>query len=285
MKDKIRFIYIAQLVIILTGILYYFREEEFKRIHILNLEPEVFLSFLLFFFLLNGFVLWEDYRTYKKMKLESDCREIAFENVEKLNRDLRAQRHDFLNHIQVLYSLMELDEYEETRLYLNRLYGDIIKVGTKLKTESVSINALLQAKANEADKKGIIFDMTIKSRMANLPIGDWELCRILGNIIDNAFYALLETEQSKKVVTLQIYEGIRSFEIRIRNNGPYIPEKMVRKIFEAGVTTKKDGDEHGMGLFIVKELLEEKGHRIQLEQEGDVCFHITLNKVTFEPVN
>ena len=282
MKAKIRLIYLAQLVIILTGIAYYFQQEQFRKLHVLNIEPEVFLSFFLFFFLLNGFILWRDYIHYKRMKMEADSRVIAFENIEKLNRDLRAQRHDFLNHIQVLYSLMELDEYEETRLYLNRLYGDIIKVGSKLKTESVSVNALLQAKSNEADKKGIIFDIAIKSRMANLPIGDWELCRILGNVIDNAFYALTESSQGKKVVTLQIYEGIRSFEIRIRNNGPYIPEKLVRKIFEAGITTKKESEDHGMGLYIVKELLEEEGHRIQLEQEGDVCFHITLNKMTIE---
>ncbi len=48
---------------------------------------------------------------------------------------------------------MELEEYEETRTYLNHLYGDIIKVGSRIKTESVSVNALLQAKSNEAEKK------------------------------------------------------------------------------------------------------------------------------------
>ncbi len=173
---------------------------------------------------------------------------------------------------------MELEEYEETRIYLNHLYGDIIKVGSRIKTESVSVNALLQAKANEAEKKGIHFDLLLKSRLENIPLGEWEFCRILGNLIDNAFEALESSGYHKKVVTIQIYEAIKSIEVRVRNNGPFIEDKMANKIFEAGVSSKKDKTDHGMGLYIVRKLLEDEGHRIVLEQEGDVCFHITMNK-------
>jgi len=270
--------YTVQFLITLAGLLYYigFYEGVFSKN--IFIQPSYVVGLLLLLLIINGYFLRKDRRLYKRIQIETDSREDAFLNIEKLNRDLRAQRHDFLNHIQVLYSLMELEEYEETGTYLNHLYGDIIKVGTRIKTDSVSVNALLQAKANEAEKKKIHFDILLKSRLTNLPIGEWEFCRILGNLIDNGFEALSKSSQPNKVLTIQIYETIKSIEIRIRNNGPFIDEKIMNKIFEAGVSTKQDKADHGMGLYIVKKLLEDEGHNIALEQEGDVCFHITLNK-------
>ena len=271
-------IYLILFLGIISGLVYYIMVQydiiESKK----TIEPTLIISGIFILALINGFLLLKDGSLYRRFILNSESREHAFTHVEKLNQDLRAQRHDFLNHIQVLYSLMELEEYEETRTYLNHLYGDIIKVGSRIKTESVSVNALLQAKSNEAEKKGIQFQILLKSQLSNIPLGEWELCRVIGNLIDNAFDALESSDKSKKTVTIQIYEAIKSIEIRIRNNGPFIPEHMTHKIFDAGVSTKGKKEERGMGLYIVKELLEDQGHKITLEQEGDVCFHISLKK-------
>lgn len=272
------FFYTMQFLIIIAAMLYYIGLMQGVFGDDLYVEPPFVLGLILVVTVVNLTMIRRDRKIYRKIQAESTGREDSIRNIEKLNRDLRAQRHDFLNHIQVLYSLMELEEYEETRTYLNHLYGDIIKVGNRIKTKSVSTNALLQAKANEAEKKGIHFDLILKSQLTDIPIGEWEFCRILGNLIDNGFEALVEAEMPKKVLTVQIYEAIKTIEVRVRNNGPFIPEKMVNKIFEAGISSKKDKKDHGMGLYIVRKLLEDDGHSIVLEQEGDVCFHITLKK-------
>lgn len=271
--------YILQFLIVMVGVLYYFGVQQHIFSEKTIIPPYIVLMVILLFTLLNGILLRREKKHFRRVQAESYGREDSIKNIEKLNRDLRAQRHDFLNHIQVLYSLMELEEYEETTTYLNHLYGDIIKVGNRIKTKSVSVNALLQAKSNEAEKRGIHLDLLLKSQLTDIPIGEWEFCRILGNLIDNGFDALDSSDLQKKVLTVQIYEAIKNIEIRVRNNGPFVPEKMVNKIFEAGVSSKKDKTDHGMGLYIVKKLLEDDGHTIVLEQEGDVCFHITLNKV------
>ena len=51
-----------------------------------------------------------------------------------LNHALRAQRHDFLNHLQVVYSLIEMGEYSEANRYIAQVYGDIQQVSRTLKT-------------------------------------------------------------------------------------------------------------------------------------------------------
>ena len=38
----------------------------------------------------------------------------SMENLEKLNSKLREQRHDYLNQMQIVYGLLELEEYEES---------------------------------------------------------------------------------------------------------------------------------------------------------------------------
>ncbi|MPQ43484.1 Spo0B domain-containing protein [Clostridium tarantellae] len=40
------------------------------------------------------------------------------DNIQNLNRKLREQRHDYLNHIQVIYGLLELEEFKEAKNYI-----------------------------------------------------------------------------------------------------------------------------------------------------------------------
>lgn len=269
--------YLVSLAVVTVAFVYYIVAYLYDYEPRRTVNPIFFVLLLALLFIVNGILLLMDRWAYRRITFESESRESSIRDIEKLNKQLRVQRHDFLNHIQVLYTLMELKEYEETSEYLNKLYGDIIKLGEYIKTDSVAFNALLAAKASQAEKANIHFDLFFKSRLSNLPIGEWELCRIVGNLIDNGLEALAGSDR-KKVLTLQIYETITTLEIRVRNNGPFIDEKLVPRIFEAGVSTKKEAADHGMGLYIVKKLLEDEGHTISLEQETDVCFHIILKK-------
>ena len=115
-------------------------------------------------------------------------------NLENLNRKLREQRHDYLNQIQIVYGLLELEEYEEARAYMRPVFKDLMKVNKALKTSEPAVNALLQAKMETAEKQGIDFYLEITTQMKSLSIEAWELCKILANLIDNAVTAVLQRE-------------------------------------------------------------------------------------------
>ena len=72
-----------------------------------------------------------------------DDMDSTIEAMESLNNTLRAQRHDFLNHLQVVYSLMEMEEYGEANAYIEKVYGAITAVSRVMKTANPAINALL----------------------------------------------------------------------------------------------------------------------------------------------
>lgn len=198
--------------------------------------------------------------SYKDLKEQVEMLQEALLNIEKLNLDLRAQRHDFLNHIQILYSLMELEEYDETLKYLNEIYGDIGKLNANIKTDLVAVNALLQAKSSEANRKSMILHVETRTKLSQMGMHEWTLCRCLGNLIDNAFEAVEKlTDQRFHTIELTLKETIQYYEITIRNTAPMMRPERLFEILEPGVTSKPNAVGHGMGLAIVKEHVEEEG--------------------------
>lgn len=85
----------------------------------------------------------------------------TIKHLEAFNKTLRTQRHDYLNHIQVIYSLMELEEYDEARNYIEPVYKDIVRVSKALKTSKPAVNALLQAKLQMAEKNEIDMELIL----------------------------------------------------------------------------------------------------------------------------
>ncbi len=192
--------------------------------------------------------------------------EEAYRQLEDLNGTLRRQRHDFMNHLQVVFSLLELNDPAEAMKYVESVYGDIKKTGSVLKTAVPAVNALIAAKRQDCEEKGIALDIRIASSWGELPLPAWEMCRVLGNLIDNARDALMEDAgNADKRVTLTIDETPGAYTFRVENNGPAIPPDLHRSIFQMGFTTKSDG--HGSGLAIVQDILREYGGEIRVASD------------------
>lgn len=201
---------------------------------------------------------------------EADSLEAALSLLEEQQATLRAQRHDFMNHLQVVYSLIELQEYASAEEYLEKVYGDIKRVNRTLKTAHPAVNALLAAKMSDCEARGIALELNMDSPWQNMPVPSWEICRVLGNLIDNAFDALKGRKAA--CVSVEIGETREGFHIAVENNGPPIPPELKEKIFEERFSTK--GEERGMGLAIVREIVESVG--------GTIAVHSDERKTRFE---
>ncbi len=206
----------------------------------------------------------------RRLLSQLDAMDDTIDAMEKLNNTLRAQRHDFLNHLQVVYSLMEMEEYGEANSYIEKVYGRITAVSRVLKTASAPINALLQVTLN------------ITSTWKELPISGWEMCKVLSNLIDNAIDAMADLPDGKKHLTITLTENLKEYVFSVANTGTSIPPDDQQRIFEPGVTTKSDG--HGMGLFIVRETLRHYGGDIQVTSDAqETVFSGTVPKDTTIP--
>ena len=211
-------------------------------------------------------------RTVGQLKTVND-------QMDQLNREMRMQRHDFLGHIQVVYSLLQMEETQEAVDYLEKVYSQLHTVSKVLRTKMTAFNALLQVKTAAAEKRGILMELDIRSTMERLTIPAWELCCAVGNLLDNAMDAAAFSPEPH--ITLTVTETLGQVTLTVRNNGATIPAAIRNKLFEPGITTK--GENHGMGLAIVKRTLEQYGGQVTMEaREHDTCFTLLLPRQAVE---
>ena len=201
----------------------------------------------------------------RRLSEDADGMSSTLQNMAELNNTLRAQRHDFLNHLQVVYSLTEMGEYEEANRYIEKVYGQITAVSRTMKTAIPAVNALLQVKLAACEREGIPVALEIRSDWSALPVEGWEMCKVLSNLIDNAMDAV--REQGQGSLRIRLEEDLHTLRFTVADTGAPIPEAVRERLFEAGVTGKADG--HGMGLYIVRRTLERAGGGIEVRTDGD----------------
>jgi len=103
-----------------------------------------------------------------------------------------------------------------------------------------------------------------------------ELSQVWTNIINNA----LQAANNKCTIWLDYSEDENNHIINISNNGPEIPEHVKPKIFDAFYSTKKRGEGTGLGLNIVKKIIEKHYGKIECFSSAEkTSFTISLPKI------
>ncbi len=98
-----------------------------------------------------------------------------------------------------------------------------------------------------------------------------QLRQVIHNLVQNALDAVAERDDGRVEVCTErrfddrgLLQGVR---LRVMDNGPGFAEKVLRRAFEPYVTTKAKGT--GLGLAVVKKIVDEHGARIRLANRGD----------------
>lgn len=258
---------VIQISTILGVVLYNYFNKSFMSFQEKFHNGELIIYALIILGVINSFFVIKDISSLNNHNNEYNMLKNTLGQLEDLNKTLRGQRHDFMNHLQVVYSLMEMEEYLEATGYIEKVFKDIQRINKVLKTSNPAVNALLQAKILYGEKRGIKTEILITSALEDLKVPAWEFCRVLGNIIDNAIYALQERGENR-IIKVELFEDLKTYGFRIKNNGPRITEEWINRIFDTGVTTKGEQGE-GMGLSIVKDILQKYEGNIEIFSDNE----------------
>ncbi len=120
-------------------------------------------------------------------------------------------------------------------------------------------------------------DLTIEADMEELvlPCYPGDVSQVVINLIVNAADAITEYSQTqdynggKGEISVSLTSDADNCIIKVRDNGPGIPMKSIRRIFDMFYTTKPPGKGTGQGLAICKSIVEIK-HRGKLHVESEV---------------
>ena len=100
-----------------------------------------------------------------------------------------------------------------------------------------------------------------------------ELNQVWTNIIHNAVQAC----GGRGEITVETALEGEDVVVRIADNGPGIPAEVLPRIFEPFFTTKPKGEGSGLGLVIVKRIVEKHRGQIAVESRpGQTTFTVRL---------
>ncbi|MGS0764996.1 sensor histidine kinase [Syntrophomonas curvata] len=195
--------------------------------------------------------------------------QLAYLNtLDELYTAIRAEGHDRINHLQTLYGFVQLGNLNETRKYLEELMGDTIISQHHAVQGNPGLSALFYIKSGIAASQGIQFNLEIRSEVAQIAVPSYELSRIIGNLINNAFDAVADLERGDRWVNVSIYEQGADYVFKVSNHGN-IDQQTAKNAFSRGYTTKQGGHS-GMGLYIIRLLIEKYQGKIVLETAQNV---------------
>ncbi len=183
--------------------------------------------------------------------------------MEKLSEALETERKSTLddltrlnNHIEHITEIITLQQEYSKSVGLTELV-----MVDELIDDAVQINAA------SLDKQGITLDL----KPSGLPPAQFDrhkILQILINLIGNAKYALLKSKSPNKVLTIAVDTiGNDRIAITVTDNGIGISPENMKRIFNHGFTTKKEG--HGFGLHSCANAARQLGGELRAESEGE----------------
>ncbi|WP_262689451.1 ATP-binding protein [Kordiimonas aestuarii] len=105
-----------------------------------------------------------------------------------------------------------------------------------------------------------------------------QFAQVVLNLIINAKQALLPQDEPREIdVAVHVSKSRKDVELHVKDNGPGVAEPVKDRIFEPFFTTKAVGQGTGMGLSLVRAIVESHRGRIDLlDEEGGAHFRISI---------
>ncbi|WP_166268976.1 ATP-binding protein [Marinobacter caseinilyticus] len=181
---------------------------------------------------------------------------------------LRSQTHEYSNKLHTIAGLIQIGANDEA----------LALIGSEVSDHQALIHLLLEAvpdpvlagcllgKYNRAREMGLKLVIDPDSQMASVPnaLPREQLVSVLGNLIDNALEATRLHGGEGGLVHLSMTDLGHDLIFEIEDQGPGIAPDQLDRIFEKGVTHKQ-GSEHGIGLYLVRQFIDRWGGWITVE--------------------
>jgi signal transduction histidine kinase len=188
------------------------------------------------------------------------------ENEQKINH--HGKRADAIVKSMLQHSRMSTGRKELTDI--NALADEYLRLSYHgMRAREKAFNVTLQTEFDSIEKVNIV---------------PQDMGRVLLNLFNNAFYAVNEKKSQlngayEPKLFLRTKRVGSKIEIRVKDNGNGIPQKVVDKIFQPFFTTKPPGQGTGLGLSLSYDIIKVHGGEIRVEtNEGDGSeFIIVLN--------
>lgn len=219
----------------------------------------LFVVLYLYFLFFRIIKEYEGKRSYALMARQLDVEKQYLKETKEIWHEQRKLRHELKNHIFYMETLLSHKRYAELSRYFEDIYHkeygfDLIDSG------SDAVNAILNQKKAYGNSRKIPIDIQA-SLPPNLPFHESKLCAVISNLLDNAIEASESTTDPQIVFSIRPVE--QYLHILCKNKVSHeIPEN-------SDLITTKSGLGHGIGMQIIRSVVEEYDGIMEHHMEGE----------------
>ena len=171
---------------------------------------------------------------------------------------LRAQNHEHMNKMHTVAGLLQLGKQAEALNYLFAVSERQEEITRFLQGHfhDDGVAGLLLGKISRGKELDVEITIDPDSRLELFPapLDRHDFVLLLGNLIENAFDALEDSDAALKEIYLSIRHDDNLLSLLIEDNGCGMSGETKERMLERGYSTK-DGESRGMGLYLLNEIV------------------------------
>ncbi len=196
-----------------------------------------------------------------KKQLESQRKE--YETIQEKMAQGRIYRHDMRHHLAVLEGLLNQNDGEEAKRYIQSLVGKLNGLEAEIWCQNTAVNAALSYYIGHAREQGchVLAEANIP---AEISFDEADICMIFSNALENAVLACQAVPEPKRRIQLHADYNVRERLVLSMSN----PCEKPVKIGEDGFPVTPPRKGHGIGLRSIEAMTKKYNGLFQCQSEG-----------------
>lgn len=211
------------------------------------------------------FNFFESYEDKIKLKYLETLKQQEQENYKLLTlsyKQVREFKHDIENQFSVLKDMLENDDIGAAKKYLVKLSSFVRLANRPCCTGNNAIDSIVNIKGSLAQTYGIKF-ICKANIITSIKADELELCRIIGNCLDNAIEGCLRCDAFHKHIWFSISEEQEKLFLVITNTSDKVDVNVLS-------STKKEEGLHGIGISSIKSSVNRLDGLIKFECDNEI---------------
>ncbi len=194
------------------------------------------------------------------------------DEIRKLHQNVRLLKHDMKNHLMVIASYLNDEDYDSAKKYTSEMLGRLNEINSYIETGNSLLNHIINDKLNYARSKQIV----IKAEIDNLhfdALQSIDFSALLTNLLDNGIEASLREDLSNREMWVNIVKcrGYETICIKNKISASVLDNNPELK------SGKEHQENHGLGLAKVRSIVKKCNGLYDIyEENGFFCVKVFI---------
>lgn len=216
-----------------------------------------------------NFAVFDFFETYlKQLRLSVLEQVIERENtnyrqIENAYNDMRKLKHDVANQLDVVNNLIFQNEKNSAEVVIKNISEQLESINAVCYTGEPIIDSVINIKLKYAHELGI--NITKRIKIATLNLDKIELCRAIGNVLDNAIEGCQRSGLFEQHIYISMQQIDDKIVVEITNTATDVDLNNLR-------TSKINKSAHGIGLSSIQSSVEKLNGYMKYDFKNNIFF-------------